>query len=109
MRSRYLSTCDKLVVNFFLCLDGFDFLDIVLPTLRSDGSTKHVENACAPDFILSRIHASGHCSMYQAWSTCPQRQRGDMVNMMVASLWFCKQYKGGSNMARQAKDEAREQ
>src|SRR5260221_14023780 len=46
--------------------------------------------------------------MYQAWSTCPQRQRGDMVNMMVASLWFCKQYKGGSNMARQAKKEERE-
>src|SRR6266487_4547061 len=28
MRSRYLSTGDKLAVNFFLCLDCFDFLDI---------------------------------------------------------------------------------
>src|SRR5712692_1061441 len=39
MRSRYLSTGDKLAVNFFLCLDCFDFLDIFSSLYTSNAAT----------------------------------------------------------------------
>src|SRR6266567_1846400 len=39
MRSRYLSTGDKLAVNFFLCLDCFDFLNIFSSLYTSNAAT----------------------------------------------------------------------
>src|SRR5258706_4151229 len=46
MRSRYLSTGDKLTVNFFLCLDCFDFLDIF--------SSLYTSNAAMLQYTLHR-------------------------------------------------------
>src|SRR5713226_7650617 len=48
MRSRYLSTGDKLAVNFFLCLDCFDFLDIF--------SSLYTSNAATIEQRSSKIH-----------------------------------------------------
>src|SRR6266404_933573 len=78
MRSRYLSTGDKLAVNFFLCLDGFDFLDIFSSLYTSNAAT-----------IEQRFSTSLHRSFVQFFFQCSQALVAvTQVGNIRLPLWF---------------------